>query len=298
MNDFTMPESHTVRIARNVTALSDMLRPHRERGRRIGFVPTMGAFHAGHLSLMRTSHAACDVTVVSLFVNPTQFGDASDLAAYPRDEAGDARLAETAGADILFAPDVAEMYPVGFDTRVSVGAVALPLEGVARGTSHFEGVATVVLKLFNMVRPTVAYFGQKDFQQTCVVRQFVRDLNVPVDVVVRPTVREPDGLAMSSRNVRLSPAAREQARALSEALFAIEHAVAHGERDVAGLEALGVRALAARDIGPRDIEYLAGTDTEKLQPVSRVTGPTLFAVAARVGGVRLIDNIIVAPTAT
>src|SRR4051812_20944239 len=192
-----------MKIIRTITQLRAALDADRRAGRTIGFVPTMGWFHEGHLSLMRRARAECDVTVVSLFVNPAQFNDPQDLQAYPRDEARDARMAEGERVELFFAPDAKEVYPDGYATTVTVGAIAAPLEGQSRGASHFAGVATVVAKLFNMVQPTVAYFGQKDAQQTLVIRQMVRDLDFPIRIEVCPTVREPDGLAMSSRNVRI-----------------------------------------------------------------------------------------------
>ena len=205
---------------RTVAELRPLVFGHRREGRSIGLVPTMGAFHAGHLSLMRRARAECDVVVVWLFVNPTQFNDASDLTAYPRDEARDAGLAEEIGVDILFAPAVEQVYPAGFATTVSVAGLTDTLEGAFRGRAHFDGVTTVVTKMFNMVAPDVAYFGQKDVQQVVVVQQLVRDLDMPIRIEVCDTVREPDGLAMSSRNVHLSAEERERATALGHALDA------------------------------------------------------------------------------
>ena len=201
-----------MRTVRTVAELREALAPQRRAGRTIGLVPTMGAFHAGHLALMRRARADTDVVVVSLFVNPTQFRPGEDLSAYPRDEAADAAEAAEAGVDMLFAPAPEEVYPAGFATDVRVGTVTEPLEGAARGPEHFHGVTTVVTKLFNMVGPDVAYFGQKDAQQVAVIRQLVRDLDIPVRVEVCPTVREHDGLALSSRNRYLEGADRERAR--------------------------------------------------------------------------------------
>jgi pantoate--beta-alanine ligase len=261
-------------------------------GSRIGLVPTMGAFHEGHLSLMRRARERCGLVVVSLFVNPTQFNERSDLERYPRDEQRDAAMAESAGVDILFAPGVEEVYPYGFATTVEVSGISEPLEGEMRGTSHFRGVATVVAKLFNMVQPDDAFFGQKDAQQALLIRRMTRDLDFPVYVDVCPTVREADGLAMSSRNALLDPASRQRATALSRALFAIERAVVKGERDAERALGVGREILAGEGIEP---EYLAAVAADTLAPVKAITAETLIPIAARVGSVRLIDNVIVRP---
>ncbi|MBC8089082.1 MAG: pantoate--beta-alanine ligase [Phycisphaerae bacterium] len=285
-------------VVRTVAELRRELQPARVAQKRIGFVPTMGAFHDGHLHLMRTADEECDLTVVSLFVNPTQFGDPADLEKYPRDDLRDTSLAESAGVDVLFAPSVKEMYPDGFNSAVELAGVTEALEGATRGVGHFRGVATVVLKLLNIVQPHVAYFGQKDAQQTVVVRQLIRDFNLPVETAVCPTVREHDGLAMSSRNIRLSGDARKKAVALSEALSLIEEQCASGERHTGTLLQNAGRHLAARGLAADDIEYLAAVDSISLKPVPAVElaenhAPVLFAVAARVDGVRLIDNVLV-----
>ena len=250
----------------------------------------MGYFHEGHLSLMRRARGDCDIVVVSLFVNPTQFNDAADLSAYPRDEPRDAAMAESVGVDYLFAPNVDEIYSADASTVVTVGSVSEPLEGESRGPGHFRGVATVVAKLFNIVQPAVAYFGQKDAQQALVIRRMVRDLNFPVRVEVCPTVREPDGLAMSSRNVRLTAAARPQALALKRGLEAASAAIERGERSAARIEAAGRAAMQSLGVEP---EYFAVVSSETLAAPPTVSGEILLAVAARVGGVRLIDNQIV-----
>lgn len=279
-----------MRTIRQVAELRALLAVARREGRTIGLVPTMGSFHEGHLSLMRRARERCDLVVVSLFVNPTQFNDAADLAAYPRDEERDARLASEAGVDLLFAPDVAEMYPAGFTTTVRVAGVSEPLEGEQRGAVHFEGVATVVAKLLNIVAPDVAFFGQKDAQQALVVRRLVRDLDIPAEIEVCPTVREADGLALSSRNVRLSGAARTQALALKRGLDAAAHAVRDGVHDARLVEAAGREAMRTLDVEP---EYFAVRSAESLTPFdSPLHGEVLVAVAARVGGVRLIDNLL------
>jgi pantoate--beta-alanine ligase len=280
-----------MRIVRTVAELRATLAPDRREGRSIGLVPTMGFFHEGHLALMRGARAANDVVVVSLFVNPAQFGPNEDLDSYPRDEARDAELAEGEDVDVLFVPPLEEVYPGGFATTVSVGGVTTVLDGDTsrRGQSHFDGVTTVVTKLFNMVQPDRAYFGQKDAQQALVIRRLVRDLDIPVAVEVLPTVREADGLAMSSRNVYLSPAERERALALSRALTAAEHEVAAGRRDADAVLAAARQELDARGVEP---EYLELRSADDLSPVNRVNGRTLLAVAARVGRARLIDNTV------
>jgi pantoate--beta-alanine ligase len=281
-----------VNTIRTVVELRDTVRAARSAGARIGLVPTMGAFHDGHLALMRRARERSGFVVVSLFVNPAQFNDAADLARYPRDETRDAELARAAGVSVLFAPGAAEVYPDGFATSVNVAGISEPLEGTMRGPGHFRGVATVVAKLFNMVQPDDAYFGQKDAQQALLVRRLARDLDFPVHVEVCPTVREPDGLAMSSRNVRLDPDARRRAPALARALRAVEAAVLEGEHDVGRALGAGEAVLAEAGIVP---EYFAAVSTDTLEPVTRVTGETLVALAARLGDVRLIDNVIVHP---
>ena len=278
-----------MRTVRTVAELREELASKRRSGRTIGLVPTMGAFHEGHLSLMRAAREATDIVVVSLFVNPTQFGPNEDLGAYPRDEAADAAMAEEQGADILFAPPVEEVYPDGFDTSVKVEGVTEVLCGEHRGREHFDGVTTVVAKLFNMAQPDVAFFGQKDAQQALVIRRMVRDLDMPVRIEVCPTVRESDGLALSSRNAYLDTAARERATALNRALSAADDTVRAGERDASAVLAAARAQLSAAGVEP---EYLELRSTDTLQPVERVNGSTLLAVAARVGRARLIDNAI------
>lgn len=281
-----------MRIVRLIEDLRRSLDTGRRAGRRIGFVPTMGAFHEGHLSLMRRARAECDVVVVSLFVNPAQFTEPADLAAYPRDDARDERLAAAEGVDVLFMPPVNEIYPPGFATTVEVHGVTEPLEGAARGAAHFRGVATVVTKLFQVVQPDVAYFGQKDVQQCVVIRRLVRDLDMPVRIEVCPTVREKDGLAMSSRNVRLSQEARARAVGLSEALRAADAGVKARTRSTAELVRSARGALAARGIADADVEYLAIVSLDTLMPLDVVEERALVVIAARLGGVRLIDNAI------
>ncbi|HEV7882002.1 MAG TPA: pantoate--beta-alanine ligase [Solirubrobacteraceae bacterium] len=279
-----------MRTVRTVAELRAALEQPRRAGRRIGLVPTMGALHDGHLSLIAQARASCDEVVVTLFVNPAQFDEAADLNAYPRDEARDAALAAAAGADLLFAPSPAEVYPRGFDTTVTVGGVSGPLEGEVRGAAHFAGVATVVCKLLNMAQPDVAFFGQKDAQQVAVIRRLVRDLDMPVEIEVGATVREPDGLALSSRNARLRDGERERAVALRRALDAVRDRIAAGERDADALAAAGRAAMTAHSVEP---EYVALVAPDTFAPVRSVGDErVLVAVAARVGDVRLIDNDI------
>lgn len=250
-------------LVRTVDELEDALTPL--RGRSIGFVPTMGAFHDGHLSLFRAARDECETVVVSLFVNPTQFRSGDDLERYPRDEQRDLTLAEDSGVDVLFAPRADEIYPAGFQTWVEVEELGSGLEGEFR-PGHFRGVATVCLKLFNLVRPQIAYFGQKDAQQVAVIRQLVRDLAVPVEIRVLPTVRDEDGLALSSRNGYLSPQEREQALALP-------------------------RALDTRD-PVRARELLRDLDVDYVE-LAQLDGQVVLAAAVRVGKTRLIDNVVI-----
>ncbi|MBV9335471.1 MAG: pantoate--beta-alanine ligase [Solirubrobacterales bacterium] len=280
-------------LVTTVAELRAVLREPQRAGRTIGLVPTMGAFHEGHLSLMRRARAECDVVVVSLFVNPSQFNDAADLIGYPRDAERDAARASDIGVHYLFAPAVEEVYPPGFATTVSVGGLTDTLEGRHRGRAHFDGVTTVVTKLFNMVGPDVAYFGQKDAQQALVIRRLVRDLDMPVRIEVCPTIREPDGLALSSRNAHLSPDDRARAAALHRALDAVQRAVAAGERDPAAARLPALAALRAAQIEP---EYLELVSARTLVPVDRIDGEFLAVLAARVGATRLIDNRLIQPS--
>ncbi len=288
------PRTEGARLLRAKAALRAELDAARRADRRIGLVPTMGYLHDGHLSLLRAARAECDLVVMSLFVNPTQFGPGEDLDRYPRDEERDLRLASEAGADLVYAPSVAEVYPDGFATTVEVGgSLTEVLDGdpARRGAGHFRGVTTVVAKLLNTVGPDIAYFGQKDAQQATVIRRMVRDLDFPVRIEVLPTVREADGLAMSSRNAYLDEEARGRAVALSRALAAAEQGARGGSLQ-AGLDAAR-RELAEAGIEP---EYLEARDAELLEPVAELNGrPVLVAVAARVGGARLIDNVLIHP---
>jgi pantoate--beta-alanine ligase len=276
-------------VVRTVAELRAALAPRRNGT--IGFVPTMGALHEGHATLLRAARAADDAVVMSIFVNPTQFNEQADLAAYPRTEAADLALAESEGVDVVFAPDAAEMYPAGFATTVSVtGPIAETLEGAERGRGHFDGVATVVTKLLLAALPDRAYFGAKDAQQVAVIRRFVADLGLPVEIVVCPTSRDADGLARSSRNTRLSAGERSRALAIARALDAVKDAAAQGIADTGALRARAVAVLEAAGIRS---EYLAFVDPETFAPAAVVEGPVLVAIAARVGSTRLIDNIVI-----
>ena len=276
---------------KTVRTVPDLRSALKEEQGSVGLVPTMGFFHEGHLALMRRARQECDVVVVSLFVNPTQFGAGEDLEAYPRDEERDAADAVAAGVDYLFAPALEEIYPPDFDTTVEVGGLTSVLCGDPRrrGPEHFRGVTTVVTKLLNIVQPDVAYFGQKDAQQALVLRKLVRDLDIPVRIEVVPTVRDADGLALSSRNAYLTAEERERALALRRGLQEAEAVVATGERDAATVLRAARAQLDAAGVEP---EYLELRSAKDLSPVERVNGSTLLAVAARVGRARLIDNTI------
>ncbi len=277
-----------------VDALRRAVRARREAGRRIGLVPTMGALHEGHLSLVRAAKQECGCTVVSIYVNPSQFGPAEDLAQYPRALEADLDALAACGAELVFVPADARVYRPGHATWIEVGGVAEPLEGRIR-PGHFRGVATVVLKLFQMVQPDVAYFGRKDYQQLLVIRQMAADLDVPVEVRACPTVREPDGLAMSSRNAYLRPEARRRARTLRQSLVRAEELVAAGERSAEKI------ARQMRDIlltaAPIEIDYIALVHPETLKPAAEVAAPTVALLAARIEGTRLIDNTLLLPPA-
>ena len=285
-----------MKIVRERAELREALAAARREGKRIGLVPTMGYFHEGHLSLMRRAREDCDVVVVSLFVNPTQFGPGEDLDAYPRDEDRDAGLAAAVGVDLLWMPDAEQMYPEGFATSVEVaGDLTGVLEGDPdhRGPSHFRGVTTVVAKLFNSVQPDVAYFGRKDAQQALVIERMTRDLDFPVEIAVLPTVREDDGLALSSRNAYLTAEQREQATAISRALAAAEEAARGGETSAESLVEAARNELRRAGIEP---EYVEARAAEDLSPIAELNGrPVLVAVAARVGTARLIDNVVITP---
>ena len=284
-----------MRIVETKRELREALAPARREERTIGLVPTMGFLHAGHVSLLEAARADCDVVVMSLFVNPAQFGPGEDLERYPRDRERDERLAAEAGVDLIYAPAVAEVYPEGHSTTVEVGGLSEVLCGdpASRGPEHFRAVTTMVAKLLNTVGPDVAYFGQKDAQQAIVIRRMVRDLDLPVRVEVRPTVREPDGLALSSRNAYLGPEDRRRAPALRAALASAEAVATTGTRTADALDAARAVLIGA-GIEP---EYVEARDAEQLEPIETFNGrPVLLAVAARIGGARLIDNVIIEPS--
>jgi pantoate--beta-alanine ligase len=271
-------------------ALRQVVREARTHGQSIGLVPTMGGLHEGHLSLLDAARAECDLTVVSIFVNPTQFAPGEDFGKYPRDLPKDLSLLASRGCDIVFAPATDTMYRASHATSIDVGPIGSVLEGEFRPT-HFRGVATVVMKLFQLAPADRAYFGRKDYQQTLVVRQMVADLSVPIDVRVCPTVREPDGLAMSSRNRYLSPDDRHRALVLSRSLQLAEALVAGGERNVGSIREKMIREIETA--GGVKIQYIAFVADGTVTPVEQIDGPTTIALAATVGKTRLIDNTLI-----
>jgi pantoate--beta-alanine ligase len=291
-----LPPPHSalrMRTVRTADELRATLAPARREGLTIGLVPTMGALHEGHLSLITSARKQCDLVVVSLFVNPAQFNERSDLERYPRDEHRDAELASQSGADVLFAPSAEEVYPAGFSTSVEVLGVTERLEGAARGSEHFRGVATVVTKLLGMAQPSVAYFGQKDAQQLLVIRRLVADLNLPVQIEACPTIREPDGLAMSSRNALLDPDERWRALALPAALDGARALLAAGECHAEALLDAVREAMHPFDVEP---EYVAVVDADTFDALDYLDRPALLVLAARVGEIRLIDNATLLPS--
>jgi pantoate--beta-alanine ligase len=281
-----------MRITKTIADTRAAVRELRAGGRSVGLVPTMGALHAGHLSLVRAARAQCDAVAVSIFVNPTQFGANEDFAKYPRTWEADCALLESEGVELIFAPDASEMYPTGASTFVGVEGVSDRLDGVSR-PGHFRGVATVVAKLFHVVAPDKAFFGQKDAAQVAVLRKMVRDLNFDLELVVCPTVREADGLALSSRNRYLSAEERNQALVLSRALRRVEERITQGATDPAPLirEAL---AMFAKEAGVR-VDYCTIVDPDSLEDVADMREGALVAVAAWVGSTRLIDNTVIKP---
>ena len=280
-----------MKIIENISAMRAWSEAERRAGRRIALVPTMGFLHRGHLSLVRDARSRADRLAVSIFVNPTQFSPGEDFAAYPRDFARDCGLLQEVGVDALFHPSVAEMYPEGAETHVEVERLSLPLCGAARA-GHFRGVATVVTKLFNITLPHLAVFGEKDFQQLQVIRRLVRDLQMGVEIVGHPIVREADGLAMSSRNAYLDDAERRAALCLSRALCKAERLFKRGER---GAAALLRAAQAELDVEPlARVEYIKLCDSETLDDIDRIERPALLALAVRIGKARLIDNCVLA----
>jgi pantoate--beta-alanine ligase len=275
-------------VTGSIAAIREAVAPARRAGRSIGLVPTMGALHAGHASLIRAARAETGLVVVSIFVNPTQFGPAEDLSRYPRPLAEDLHVCAGEGVDLVFHPEEAVLYPPGFRTFVEVHALQEILCGKSR-PGHFRGVATIVLKLFNIVQPDVAYFGQKDAQQVRIIQQMVHDLDVPVRLRICPIVREPDGLALSSRNQYLDPNQRRHATALYQALEEARRLVEGGERDAAVVQ----RGLAQRiqETPGIVLDYAAVVDADTLEPLTRLKGTVLLALAARFGATRLIDNL-------
>ena len=279
-----------MRIISHITDMQRWSETRRLEGKKIAFVPTMGFLHEGHLSLVREGKKRGDVVIVSIFVNPMQFNQQADFATYPRSLEQDQRMLEGVGTDVLFYPEAQEIYPQGFQTAVEVDKVSQPLCGPFR-PGHFRGVATVVAKLFNITKPHVALFGEKDFQQCVVIKRMVKDLNFDLEVLPMPTVREPDGLAMSSRNARLSLAERQTSLCLARALARAQDMVTHGERQAATI-LQAVQETIAREGGVR-IEYTSLCHPETLEEVTEVSGPALLALAAWVGDVRLIDNRVI-----
>lgn len=278
-----------MQIVRNIDDLREAVSKLRISGAPVALVPTMGALHSGHIALVDAARSRGAQVVVSIFVNPTQFGPNEDLDAYPRREAADVALLEAAGAAILWAPDVATMYPQGFATSISVGGVSERWDGAAR-PGHFAGVATVVTKLFQQVKPDIALFGEKDFQQLAVIRRFVADLDIDIEIVGVPTQREDDGLALSSRNAYLTPEERDTARTLPRALGEAAATIGRGG-DVAAALAAAIARLAEAGFGP--IDYVALVDAASLEPIDRLEGPARLIAAAKLGRTRLIDNLAV-----
>lgn len=276
-------------IIRIPRVMQDFALKEKRRGRTVGLVPTMGALHAGHLNIVRSCRGENDITVSSIFVNPLQFGRGEDFQSYPRDHEGDAEKLKNEGVDILFMPDAEALYPPGFSTRVSAGEIAGKLCGGFR-PGHFDGVATVVIKLFNVVSPDRAYFGEKDYQQTLVIRRLVRDMNIPLEVVICPTVREKDGLAMSSRNSYLKEAERKAASAIYCALKRAAQRVAEGARRTSEIRSEMQGVLGAEPL-ITEIQYASAYDPETLEELQEIDGDALLAAAVFIGKTRLIDNV-------
>jgi pantoate--beta-alanine ligase len=278
-----------MKICKTIEDMSESCRAARRGGKRLGFVPTMGALHEGHLSLVRAARAACDMVAASIFVNPAQFGPTEDLAKYPRTFERDRELLEKEGVALLFSPSVEEMYPAGTTTWVTVDGLSDKLDGRSR-PGHFRGVTTVVAKLFHVVEPDAAFFGQKDAAQVAIIQRMVRDLNFPAEIVVCPIVREPDGLAMSSRNAYLDPEQRRQALVLHRALMRMKKLWDAGEYAAEKLVAAGREEISTEN--SVRLDYLEIVDSDNLEPVEKVSSGTQVAVAAFVGATRLIDNIV------
>lgn len=279
-----------MKLVDNIQRMSMLSKILKKEGKTIGFVPTMGYLHDGHMSLARAARQHTDVVVISIFVNPAQFGPGEDIEKYPKDLKRDEDIAGLAGADVLFCPSVAEMYPEGYATYVNVDRLTETLCGKSR-PEHFRGVATVVAKLFGIVRPDIAYFGQKDAQQAAVIKKMAEDLNIDLEIKVLPIVREKDGLAMSSRNVYLSKDERKEAVCLKEALDKAEQAIKSGERDP-GIIISGMKELVTSKSSAR-IDYIEIVDLKNLRPIAPLSGDVLIAMAVFIGNTRLIDNVIV-----
>jgi pantoate--beta-alanine ligase len=282
-----------LKICETIANMRSACRAARSGGKRLGFVPTMGALHEGHLSLVRAAKASCDVVAASIFVNPTQFGPNEDLSKYPRDFERDRNLLQKEGVELLFAPSVEEVYPAGATTWVTVEELSGRLDGRSR-PGHFRGVTTVVAKLFHVVEPDSAFFGQKDAAQLAIIRRMVRDLNFPVEIVACPIVREPDGLAMSSRNAYLDPLQRKQALVLYRSLTKVKNLYDAGERDASKLAAVGSEEIARSEAVEEKsvrLDYFEIVDPQSLEPVENITRGALVTVAAYIGSTRLIDNL-------
>jgi len=290
--ELTSTTARQPRILTYASEIHALVRAARQAGKSIGLVPTMGAIHAGHLSLVEASVRDCDLTVATIFVNPTQFGQGEDLSHYPRSEAMDVKRLSEWNVDVVFIPQKGEMYPPGFSTYVKPPEVAAPLEGRCR-PGHFQGVTTIVLKLFQLIPADIAYFGQKDYQQSLVIRHMVQDLNIPTRVFVCPTVRDASGIALSSRNDYLTDDEQQQAKALSQSLRVAAELVQQGQRDAAAIAARMRQVFA--DAGVVHVDYISLADPESLGEVQHITQPTMALVAARIGNTRLIDNELLTP---
>ncbi len=281
-----------MKVIDNIQRMAMLSKILKKDSKTIGFIPTMGYLHDGHLNLIKTAKQHTDVAVLSIFVNPKQFSPSEDLDKYPRDLKRDEEMARLAGADVLFNPSIADMYPEGYATYVDVERLTNTLCGQAR-PGHFKGVATVVTKLFGIVKPDIAYFGQKDAQQSIIIKKMAQDLNMDIEIKVLPTVREKDGLAMSSRNIYLSEKERKDASCLSQALAKAETAVKSGERDTS--EIIKMMEIIIKDRPTAKIDYIEAVDAKTLSPVVTIAGETLIALAVFIGKTRLIDNAILNP---
>lgn len=280
-----------MQVTTDIHSTKQYCRKKKFEHKKIGLVPTMGALHAGHLSLIKSARASCDFLVVSIFINPAQFGPAEDLEKYPRDLTADLKLCQEQAVDIVFVPSAKEVYPEDFSTWVEVtGGFTEILEGVSR-PNHFRGVATVVAKLFNIILPDFSYFGEKDYQQALIIKKMVQDLDMDTQIVSMPTVREKDGLACSSRNIYLKPEERKAATVLYKSLLAAKTVVRNGEKDSSSVRAC-MEELIAREV-LAEIDYIAIVDAENLQKLEQIQGRALIALAVKIGKTRLIDNVLV-----